>query len=112
MDADTVEERQALLQSTDSLMVWQSMIHGAGVNTGCTNCADVCPVGADYDRLADANAEIAEATGEKRERLAALRRAELEGDLPAGFDAHERWIGTIDTDYADPDGDLTFDYLG
>lgn len=110
MDADSVEERQSLLQSTDSLMVWQSMIHGAGVNTGCTNCADVCPVGDDYDRIREATAEVEEATDAKRERLADLRRAELESDLPDGLAAHERWIGAIDTDYADPGDDLTYDY--
>lgn len=112
MEADSVEARQDLLQGTDSLMVWQSMIHGAGVNTGCTNCADVCPVGDDYDRLAEARADIPEATDEKRERLADLRRSELEGDLPPGLEAHERWIGDIDMDYADPDDDLTFEYAG
>lgn len=112
MDAGSVEERQDLLQSTDSLMVWQSMIHGAGVNTGCTNCADVCPVGDDYDRIREATADIEEATDEKRERLAELRRAELEGELPPGLVAHERWIGSIDTDYADPAADLTFEYAG
>ena len=110
MAADSPEARQDRLQSTDSLMVWQSMIHGAGVNTGCTNCADVCPVGDDYGRIRDATAEIDEATADKRARLAELRRAELEGDLPPGLEAHERWIGAIDTDYADPDDDLTFDY--
>lgn len=112
MDADSVEERQALLQSTDSLMVWQSMIHGDGVNTGCTNCADVCPVGDDYDRIADANDEIPEASADKRARVAELRRAELAGDLPPGLEAHARWIGAIDMDYADPDGDLGFEYVG
>lgn len=112
MDADSVEERQARLQGTDTLMLWQSMIHGDGVNTGCTNCADVCPVGDDYERLAETNADIDEATDAKRERLADLRRAELEGNLPAGLEAHERWIGDIDMDYADPADDLTFEYSG
>jgi 3-isopropylmalate/(R)-2-methylmalate dehydratase large subunit len=111
MDADSVEARQAALQSTDTLMIWQSMIHGDGVNTGCTNCADVCPVGDDYGRLAEANADIDEATETKRQRLAELRRAELTDDLPAELEAHERWIGDIDRAYADPADDLTFEYL-
>ncbi|MFB6354655.1 MAG: hypothetical protein ABEJ92_11290 [Halobacteriales archaeon] len=112
MAADDVEERQERLQGTDSLMIWQSMIHGAGVNTGCTNCADVCPVGEDSDRIEAATGEIDEATAAKRDRLADLRRAELEGELPPGLDAHERWIGDVPMDYADPDDDLTFAYEG
>jgi len=110
MAADDVEARQERLQSTDTLMVWQSMIHGAGVNTGCDNCAAVCPVGDDFDRLVEAVATIEEATDVKRERLAELRRAELTDTLPPGLEDHARWIGDLTFDYADPDGDLTFDY--
>lgn len=112
MDAGSVEERQELMQSPDSLMVWQSMIHGVGVNTGCTRCEDVCPVGEDYEAIAEVNEQIEEETEEKRERLADLRRAELADNLPENFERHQRWIGSLETEYDERGDDLTFDFEG
>ena len=37
-----------LVRSEKSFDLWQSILRGAGVITGCRRCADVCPVGADY----------------------------------------------------------------
>lgn len=80
-----------LASSTDSLMFWQSLLRGVGVETGCTRCQDVCPVGADYPRLAATMDEIPEQTADKREQLERMReqartagRAEL---------ADPRWVG-------------------
>ena len=41
--------QKELVRSEDSFNLWQSILRGAGVITGCRRCADVCPVGADYD---------------------------------------------------------------
>ena len=72
-DAATQKE---LLRSEDSFNLWQSILRGAGVITGCRRCADVCPVGADYEAmLADAHAEIPENTPQKEARLAAMNGA-------------------------------------
>ncbi|MGQ0656468.1 MAG: hypothetical protein ACT4P4_30115, partial [Betaproteobacteria bacterium] len=66
-------ERKDLLRSEDSFYLWQSILRGAGVVTGCRRCADVCPVGADYESmLADAHGEIPENTPAKESRLAAM----------------------------------------
>jgi epoxyqueuosine reductase len=65
--------RKQLLRSEDSFNLWQSILRGAGVVTGCRRCADVCPVGADYAMLADALEEIPENTPEKERRLAAMK---------------------------------------
>lgn len=77
VDAMMVEgdaaKQKAMLRSETSFNLWQSILRGAGVITGCRRCADVCPVGEDYKRLEDALAEIPEDTDAKRARLAAMR---------------------------------------
>ncbi|HET8682485.1 MAG TPA: hypothetical protein VFM54_11515 [Micromonosporaceae bacterium] len=90
------ERKWQLASSTRSLMFWQSLLRGVGVETGCTRCQDVCPVGEDYaQRLAPALDEIPEETAQKRSALAELRRAAVTGDRGPGFDT--RWHGTIET---------------
>lgn len=70
------KKRKELLRSEDSFNLWQSILRGAGVVTGCRRCADVCPVGADYAAmLADALEEIPENTPAKEQRLAQMRGA-------------------------------------
>jgi Fe-S oxidoreductase len=74
--------------------LWQSILRGAGVITGCRRCQDVCPVGTDYERmLKDALDEIPEDTPEKRARLAAMVALEAKGDVPANYEQQKRWIG-------------------
>ena len=69
-------QRMERVQSMDTFMIWQSMLRGVGVYTGCTRCADVCPVGADYEaHLREVQAEIPEATPAKDDRLRGLQRA-------------------------------------
>lgn len=93
------EKKWELATSKDSLMLWQSMLRGVGVETGCTRCQDVCPVGADYEqRLADALDEIPERTAAKEDRLVAHRRSAVAGDLGAQFDP--RWCGRPDGGHA------------
>lgn len=93
-DATDIESRQELLVSEESFNLWQSILRGAGVVTGCRRCQDVCPVGADYDAMIkDALEEIAEDTPEKQARLADMKALEAGGKTSAGYDAQARWIG-------------------
>ena len=89
-------KRAEMLRSEDSFNIWQSILRGAGVITGCRRCQDVCPVGGDYDAmLKDALDEIPEASEEKTLRLAEMLKAEQKGDLPAAYTGHHRWIGEL-----------------
>ncbi|MGQ0544799.1 MAG: hypothetical protein ACT4P3_05620 [Betaproteobacteria bacterium] len=83
--------RKELLRSEDSFNLWQSILRGAGVVTGCRRCADVCPVGADYAAmLADALEEIPENTPEKEARLAEMMKKES-----PSYEAQKRFIGFL-----------------
>jgi ferredoxin len=82
------KSRFEVMRHTDTLMIWQSMLRGVGIYSGCTRCYDVCPVGADYDaHLQSVQQEISEATGEKSARLARMRGADARG-----LRDHARWI--------------------
>jgi epoxyqueuosine reductase QueG len=90
IEAQDASSRKAMLRSEASFNLWQSILRGSGVITGCRRCADVCPVGADYEALlADAHQEIPEHTPEKEERLAGMR-----GASPA-YEAQKRFIGIL-----------------
>lgn len=95
MTAGDPNTQKEMLRSEDSFNLWQSILRGAGVITGCRRCQDVCPVGADYEMLRDALDEIPEATEEKRARLDAMQAAEAEGSLPETYAEHRRWIGSL-----------------
>lgn len=87
------QKKKDLLKSETQFNLWQSILRGAGVITGCRRCADVCPVGEDYEAmLKDALDEIAEATPAKAERLASMQQAEAQGERGAHA-AQARWIG-------------------
>lgn len=93
LEEPDVEKKKAMLRSEDSFDLWQSILRGAGVVTGCRRCADVCPVGADYEpMLKDALDAIAENTPEKDARLAAMQAEEARGPVPAQV-RQLRWIG-------------------
>lgn len=89
-----IDKKGELIRSENSFNLWQSILRGSGVVTGCRRCQDVCPVGADYARLQDALEEMPEATEEKTARLSQMTEAEKRGDMPESFKAQERWIGT------------------
>jgi epoxyqueuosine reductase len=92
--AEGAEQKKALLRSETSFYLWQSILRGAGVVTGCRRCADVCPVGADYEAmLADALAAIPEDTPAKAVRLAEMVAEEAKGEAGGGYAAQQRWIG-------------------
>lgn len=86
------KERFDAARSTDTLMIWQSMLRGVGIYSGCTRCADVCPVGGDYERhLREVQQEIPETNGEKQATLARLRAERAAPEL----EGHRRWIGGL-----------------
>jgi epoxyqueuosine reductase len=88
--------QQDKIISEDSFNLWQSILRGAGVITGCRRCQDVCPVGADYAAmLQDALDDIPETTAAKELRLADMARAEDAGALPDTYRAQQRWIGAL-----------------
>ena len=87
-------QKKAKLRSENSFNLWQSILRGSGVITGCRRCADVCPVGADYQKmLADALDEIPDVSPEKETRLQAMRAAEAAGDMGTSHPGQVRWIG-------------------
>jgi epoxyqueuosine reductase QueG len=93
-EAPDVEAKLGLLRSEQSFNLWQSILRGAGVITGCRRCQDVCPVGGDYDAmLKDALDKIPEDTEAKQAKLAAMREVESRGVLPETFGQQHRWIG-------------------
>ncbi len=90
------EVQRRLLRSEDSFNLWQSILRGAGVITGCRRCQDVCPVGGDYETmLKDALDEIAEDTDDKRTRREDMAAGERAGQLPDSYTGHVRWIGRL-----------------
>jgi epoxyqueuosine reductase len=92
--APSAEEQWKRAASTDSLMFWQSLLRGVGIVTGCTRCADVCPVGDDYERfLADDLEDIPEETPEKRDLLAELQGRAAAGERGDGYARMQPWIG-------------------
>jgi epoxyqueuosine reductase len=94
--ATSADEQKQLLRSETSFNLWQSILRGSGAITGCRRCADVCPVGADYDALLkDALDAIPEDTPAKRAQLAAMSAAAAAGDHGARYAGQARWIGRI-----------------
>jgi epoxyqueuosine reductase len=88
IDTPDAATRKQLLRSETSFNLWQSILRGSGVITGCRRCADVCPVGKDYESmLADAHMEIPENTPAKERRLASMK-----GNIPEG---QKRFIGIL-----------------
>jgi len=90
VEAGDAATRKQLLRSEASFNLWQSILRGSGVITGCRRCADVCPVGADYQAmLADAHAEIPENTPAKEARLAQMGRDST------SYEKQRRYIGIL-----------------
>jgi len=90
IDEPDAKQQKAMLRSEDSFNLWQSILRGAGVITGCRRCADVCPVGADYEAmLKDALDAIPENTPQKEARLAAMVASEPSPE----YQRQIHWIG-------------------
>ena len=61
--------------------------------TGCRRCADVCPVGNDYEGLLKKWVdEISEVTPEKLKRLEEMV---AEATLPEAYEKQSHWIGKV-----------------
>ncbi len=97
-DETDPEARAAMVRSRESFDLWQSILRGAGVLTGCRRCAEVCPVGEDYEALRDAQEAIAEGTEAKELRLADMVAAEQRSALPKDYVERRRWIGELGRD--------------
>ncbi|MEO5697764.1 MAG: hypothetical protein ABIQ60_11605 [Burkholderiaceae bacterium] len=94
IDATSSEARHELLRSETTFNLWQSILRGAGAITGCRRCADVCPIGMDYEAmLKDAVDVIPENTPDKEARLAAMLGGA--GDESPNYAAQRRWIGEL-----------------
>ena len=82
-----------MLRGMESSELFQAMLRGSGIITGCRRCADVCPVGGDYEELLKKWVDdIAEDTPEKQKRLEGM----LVEPLPDAYHKQKRWIGTFD----------------
>ena len=80
-----------MLRGMESSELFQAMLRGSGIITGCRRCADVCPVGEDYEVLLKKWVDnIPEDSPEKQRRLAAMA---MEKALPEAYDKQARWIG-------------------
>jgi len=90
---ETDQKKQiGMLRSMESSELFQAMLRGSGIITGCRRCADVCPVGDDYETtLKKWVDEIAEETPEKIKRLEEMTDAEL----PESYHDQQRWIGNL-----------------
>lgn len=95
LDETEPQKRKEMVRSEDSFNLWQSILRGSGVITGCRRCQDVCPVGQDYAALSDVLDNIPETTPEKEKRLERMVEAERAGALPSEYEAQRRWIGDL-----------------
>ena len=94
MQAESPQKKSELLKSETAFNLWQSILRGSGAITGCRRCADVCPVGVDYEpMLKDALDAIPESTPQKQARLDEMSAQENAGGEPAQLAASRRWIG-------------------
>ncbi|MFI5011989.1 MAG: hypothetical protein ACHQAY_06550 [Hyphomicrobiales bacterium] len=94
MTEPDTQKKKDLLRTETFFNLWQGILRGSGVITGCRRCADVCPIGEDYaSMLEDALAAIPEDSEAKRLRLAAMIEAEERGELPEAYREQRRWIG-------------------
>ena len=81
----------AKLRGMESSEIFQAMLRGSGIITGCRRCADVCPVGNDYETLLKKWVDkIPEETPEKLKRLKTMV---AEATLPEAYAKQHRWIG-------------------
>jgi epoxyqueuosine reductase len=96
MRAPDAQAKKSLLRTETTFNLWQSILRGSGVITGCRRCADVCPVGDDYpDMLAGALDAMPEDTEAKKLRLVEMVDAERDARLPDDYDSQKRWIGRL-----------------
>jgi epoxyqueuosine reductase len=94
--APNAQSQKDLLRTETTFNLWQSILRGSGAITGCRRCADVCPVGDDYQTmLAGALDTMPEDNEAKKLRLIDMIKAEGDGRLPNDYESQERWIGRL-----------------
>jgi epoxyqueuosine reductase len=90
------QKKKDLLRTETMFNLWQSILRGSGVITGCRRCADVCPVGADFENmLREVLESIPEDDEAKRVLLAAMNEQEAHGLLPQSYQRQRRWVGAL-----------------
>jgi epoxyqueuosine reductase len=88
-----LQKKKDKLRSETQFNLWQSILRGSGAITGCRRCADVCPVGADYEAmLKDALDTLEGDTPAKAARLDAMR-SEASAGVHGERAAQARWVG-------------------
>lgn len=96
MTEPEAQKKKDLLRTETMFNLWQSILRGSGVITGCRRCADVCPVGADFEgMLRDVLEQMPEDNELKQQRLAVMAAAENDGQFPAEHEQQLRWIGSL-----------------
>ncbi len=95
IEAGDPARQKAMLRSETSFNLWQSILRGSGVVTGCRRCQDVCPVGEDYERLLGDAAHDAHDDPARRRRLDDYAASEKDARLPDDYTAARRWIGAL-----------------
>ena len=94
--APNAQSKKDLLRTETTFNLWQSILRGSGAITGCRRCADVCPVGDDYQTmLAGALDTMPEDNEAKKLRLIDMIKAESDGRLPNDYESQKRWIGRL-----------------
>jgi epoxyqueuosine reductase len=94
--APDAQSKKELLRTETTFNLWQSILRGSGAITGCRRCADVCPVGDDYQAmLAGALDTMPEDNEAKKLRLIDMIKAESDGRLPNDYESQKRWIGRL-----------------
>jgi epoxyqueuosine reductase len=94
--APDAQSKKELLRTETTFNLWQSILRGSGAITGCRRCADVCPVGDDYQTmLAGALDTMPEDNEAKKLRLIDMIKAESDGRLPNDYESQKRWIGRL-----------------
>ena len=94
--APDAQSKKELLRTETTFNLWQSILRGSGAITGCRRCADVCPVGDDYQTmLAGALDTMPEDNEAKTLRLIDMIKAESDGRLPNDYESQKRWIGRL-----------------
>ena len=92
IDEPDAARKKTMLRSEASFNLWQSILRGAGVITGCRRCADDLPGGRGL--RADAEGRCrgdSENTPAKEARLAAMTK----GDASPAYRREVHWVGRM-----------------
>jgi epoxyqueuosine reductase QueG len=96
LDEPEPQKKKELLRTETMFNLWQSILRGSGVITGCRRCADVCPVGADFEAmLRDVVEAMPEDSEAKRARVALMVAEEAQGLFPVEYEQAQRWVGNL-----------------